>query len=46
MKKYLWIFGVLLSIFGSIWLFNHVNPWLGIGLFILTIIFIYEKSTK
>jgi drug/metabolite transporter (DMT)-like permease len=31
MKIYLYIISLLTTIFGSFWLFNHVNSWLGIA---------------
>lgn len=33
MKIINWLILTFLLIFGSVWLFNHFNPWVGIGVF-------------
>lgn len=34
---------ILVYLYGSIWLFNHVNAWLGIGIFLLGVISLGNK---
>jgi hypothetical protein len=34
---------VLLWLFASIWSFNHINPWVGIGLMIVAMIVLVIK---
>ena len=34
---------VLVIAYFSIWLFNHINAWLGIGLFLLLIFSIFKQ---
>lgn len=32
--------------FWSVWLFNNINPWLGIGLFVAYVYFVAKKVLK
>lgn len=49
-KLFLTVFAVLLYLFISTWVFNHIDAWVGIGVFILGIYIsaklIFKKQTK
>lgn len=45
-KVILGILGVLAIIFLASWLFNHVQPWIGIGVIIIALVAINEYLRK
>ncbi len=38
--------GAFAVVFGSVWLFNHVNAWVGIGVVVIAILLLIYKSEK
>lgn len=42
-KIFLYSIGSMVYLYGSFWVFNHVNPWIG---WVLILAFIYFTITK
>lgn len=45
-SKLLMIILIIAAFVACFWLFNHVNPWLAIGLIIVIILLIINQTTK
>ncbi len=43
LKYCFYLLAILAVCYGSSWAFNHINPWLGIGLFVGLLIFLGNK---
>ena len=46
MKYVNYLIAFALITFASIWIFNHVHAWAGIGLFLAAIYFVIAKSVS
>lgn len=34
-KLFIWALGIFLWIFSAVWIFNHINSWFGIAVYVL-----------
>lgn len=45
-RAYLIAIGALFLLFGAIWTFNHVNPWVSLAIIAVVIYFVIHKLSK
>ena len=43
LKFSIYIITILVVLFFSIWIFNHVNPWIGIAIPVIVLLFLGSK---